>query len=405
MAKPRVLISGGGIAGNVLAYWLGKNGFRVVVIERASSKGTQGQIVDVEGPAEEIVRRMGLLKEIQARTTHEAGFRLVDSENNVIGTVPAGASSASKEIEIMRPELANVLYEAASAQEGIEYRFGSTIRSIRNTPEKVIVEIGQAEKDTTTEEHFDLLVACDGLRSRTRNMIFSPEESESCIKSINTFIAFFSIPAQPQDRPYARVCLFPGRKNVTLKPETEERTSAYLACVKNVQSLRDARESRDVVKQKTAIKEYFQGTGWETDRCLEGMMKTDNFYFEEISQIYLNRWSQGRCVLVGDTAYCPSPLTGQGTTLAIIGSYVLASKIIQNPEDPQKAFQAYEQDFRPLVNKRQPIPLGGRVPLLVNPDTAWGIWLLRLIFGWVTWFAPWRFLPSFGGESYKLPDL
>lgn len=405
MAKHSVLISGGGIAGSVLAYWLGKSGFHVVVLERSSGKGTAGQIIDVEGPAEEVVRRMGLIEEVRARSTHEAGYRMMDATNNVIGTLPAGNSSASKEIEIMRPELADILYTAASAQEEVEFRFNSSVHSITNTPEKVIVEIENSATDQTITESFDMLVACDGLRSKTRNMILSPEECENCIKTINTFIAFFSIPAEPQDKPYARSCQFPGRKLVFIKPETEKRSSAYLGTVKNVEALREARRSRDVTKQKTAIKEYFQGSGWETDRILEGMMDTDNFYFEEISQVYLNRWHQGRCVLLGDTAYCPSPLTGQGTPLAMIGAYVLASKIIATPDNPPKAFEEYDKDFRPFVNKKQPIPLGGLAPKFLNPDTALGIWILRTIFAWVTWLAPWRFLPEFGSESYKLPDL
>lgn len=405
MPKQSVLISGGGIAGSVLAYWLGKNGYHVVVLERSAGKYTAGQIIDVEGPAEEVVRRMGVIEEVRARSTHEAGYRMMDAANNVVGTIPAGSSSASKEIEIMRPELADILYEAAGAQGEVEFRFNASIQSLKNTPEKVIVDIEDSSTKQTTTEDYDILVACDGLRSRTRNMILTPEECKNCIKSINTFIAFFSIPAEPQDQPYARSCQFPGRRLVFTKPETEKRTSAYLGTVNNVQSLRDARESRDVSKQKAAIKEYFQGWGWETDRILKGMMDTDNFYFEEISQVYLDRWHNGRCVLLGDTAYCPSPLTGQGTPLAIIGAYVLASRMIANPDDPQKAFEEYDRDFRPFVNKKQPIPLGGLVPKLINPQTALGIWVLRTIFSWITWLAPWRFIPSFGEESYKLPDL
>lgn len=405
MVKPKVLISGGGIAGNVLAYWLGKHGFRVVVIERASSRGTAGQVIDVAGPAEEIVKRMGLLDEIQRRATHEAGFQLVYPDNRAVGTVPAGTSSASKEIEIMRPELADILYNAAVDSGDVEFRFNTTIQSLSNTKDSVTVETIESKTNTTAKENFDMLVACDGLRSRTRNMILPPEERESCVKSINAFVAFFSIPAEPQDRPYFRVCQFPGRINLATKPENEKRTSVYIGCVKYVQSLHDARESRDVDQQKAAVRDYFTGLGWETERILKGMMETDNFYFEELSQVYLDKWSRGRCVLLGDTAYAPSPLTGQGTPLAIVGAYLLASKLIENPEDPEKAFEAYEKEYRPYVNKKQPIPLRGTAPLILNPETALGIWLLRTIFAVVTWLAPWRFFPESKAESYPLPDI
>lgn len=405
MAKAKVLISGGGIAGNVLAYWLGKQGFRVVVVERSSSKGTAGQIIDVSGPAEEIVKRMGILSEIQSRMTHEAGVQLVYADNRPVGTVPAGASQASKEIEIMRPELADILYNAAVTQGEVEFRFNTMIQSLSNTKEKVIVETLETKTNKCIKEDFDMVVACDGLRSRTRNMILPPNERESCIRSLRAFVAFFSIPAEPQDQPYFRVCHFPGRINMSTKPENEKRTSVYIGTVKYDQSLHDARESRDVTQQKAALKKFFSGLGWETERFLKGMMETDNFYFEELSQVFLDKWSQGRCVLLGDTAYCPSPLTGQGTSLAILGAYVLASKITENPEDPERAFEAYEKDLRPYVNKKQPIPLGGYLPLLFNPETAWGIWILRTILAFFAWLAPWRFFPESKGESYKLPDL
>ena len=131
--------------------------------------------------------------------------------------------------------------------------------------------------------------------------------------------------------------------------------------------------------QKKTVAEIFQGLGWETDRLVKGMMEAKNFYFAEISQVKLTKWSQGRYVLLGDTAYCPSPLTGQGTNLAILGAYVLASKIFKNTENPTDAFEQYEKDMRPYVNKVQPLRLRGYLPLLINPDTSWGIWILRSV--------------------------
>ena len=119
----------------------------------------------------------------------------------------------------------------------------------------------------------------------------------------------------------------------------------------------------------------------------------------------LDKWSQGRCVLLGDTAYCPSPLTGQGTTLAILGAYVFASEIEKDADNPTKAFEQYEKDMRPYVNKVQPIPLGGYLPLLVNPDTSWGIWIYRTILSWISLLQPWRYLPVVKNVPYDLLDF
>ncbi|KAI9799742.1 MAG: hypothetical protein M1833_003861 [Piccolia ochrophora] len=402
---PRVIISGGGIAGTVAAYWLGKHGFQVVVAERSSSENQSGQIIDVEGPAQEIVKRMGVMEDIQSKTTHEAGIRFVDDSGQEFATFPAGKTGISNDIEIMRPALVEALVGAAGSLANVEFRYGRTIQSIQQTDSKVIVEIQERGKDTNPTEEFDILIACDGLRSRTRDMILPVDKRQSCLKSLNVFAAFFSIPAKPQDRPYWNLYVAPGRRSASTKPYTEKETSAYLTYGKYDQKLHDARESRDVKLQKETLAGIFQGLGWETDRLVKGMMEAQNFYFEEITQVKVDKWSEGRCVLLGDTAYCPSPLTGQGTNLAILGAYVLASKIVTDAEHPTRAFEEYEKDIRPYVNKVQPIPLGGYLPLLANPDTSWGIWIYRTIASWISWLQPWKYFPDIKNVPYDLPDF
>ncbi len=402
---PRVIISGAGIAGTVLAYWLGKHGFQVLVVERSSSNNQSGQIIDVEGPAQEIVKRMGVLDEIQSKVTHEAGIRFFDDSNRVFAMFPVGRTGISNEIEIMRPALAGVLLSAADSFPNVEFRYGSIVQSLRQTESKVIVDIQEKGKDTVSQEEFEMLIACDGLRSTTRDMILPSFERKSCVKSVNAFAAFFSLPAEPQDRPYGNLYVGPGRRSALTKPWTEKETSAYLTCCKFDQKLRDARESRDVELQKRTVAAIFQGLGWETDRLVKGMMEAQNFYFEEISQVMLAKWSHGRCALLGDTAYCPSPLTGQGTNLAILGAYVLASKIVKNTGNPTEAFEQYEKDMRPYVSKVQPIPLGGYLPLLLNPDTSWGIWILRIIISWISSLQPWKYFPDVKNVPYDLPDF
>ncbi|KAL9599929.1 MAG: hypothetical protein Q9219_003491 [cf. Caloplaca sp. 3 TL-2023] len=402
----RVLISGAGVAGAVLAYWLGKNGFQVVVIERSPSRTEDGQIIDVEGPSREIVERMGVIDEIQTNITHEAGVRFFDEHGRPFASFPAGKVNVSKEIEIMRPALARILLSAADGFPNVEFRYGRTIQSLQRTETSVTADIQDRGTGAITKEEFDILVACDGLRSKTRDMILPPSERKSCVESTKFFVAFFSIPAEPQDRPWANLFSAPGRRSAFTKPWTEQETSAYLTCGKFDQKLHDARKSRDVKAQKERLAYIFEGLGWETERPVRGMMDAQNFYFEEISLVMLDRWSHGRCALLGDTAYCPSPLTGQGTNLAILGAYVLAYHLVTNREDFSAAFEQYEKDMRPYVNKVQPIPLRGYLPLLLNPDTTWGVWMLRTLTSWVSWLQPWKWFPDLGkGTPYALPEL
>lgn len=407
MPKPRVLISGAGIAGTVLAYWLGKYGFQVVIVERAQSQKQteQGQIIDVEGPAQEIVVRMGLLDDIKAESTHEGGLTFVDKAGRSWGKLIAGQTSLSNEIEIQRPALARILVDAAAKHEGVEIMYGTTIQSVKQTDTDVKVELLRRGDGSTTEKTFDILIASDGLRSKTRDMILDASERRNAIRSVGTYCAYFSVPAEERDRPIWRIYNMPGRKQFSIKPLTKTESSCYAVIKTQDPRFREARESRDVQKQKDIIAKSFSGGGWETNRVMRGMKDTNNFYFEEICQVMLQKWSKGRSVLAGDTAYAPSPLTGQGTNLAFIGAYVLASCIIRHPEDHKKAFQLYEEEFRPYVNKTQPIPLGGRVLYISLPLTIVGCWLLRIVAWFFLSVKLYKLFPEFGTVSYDLPDL
>ncbi|KAL8882790.1 MAG: hypothetical protein Q9192_007519, partial [Flavoplaca navasiana] len=182
---PRVIISGAGIAGTVLAYWLGKNAFDVVVVERSMSSTQSGQIIDVEGPAHEIVTRMGLMEEIKSNVTHEAGMRFVDDSGKEFARFPVGSTRISNEIEIMRPALSGILLAAAENLPNVEFRNGCTIQGLQQTTSDVIVDIHHKANDTTSQEHFDILVAADGLRSPTRDLILPASKRASCLKSID----------------------------------------------------------------------------------------------------------------------------------------------------------------------------------------------------------------------------
>ncbi|KAH6877075.1 oxidoreductase [Thelonectria olida] len=368
MAQKRVLIAGGGIAGPVLAYWLGKSGYKVVVLERLQEHQRQaGQVIDIEGPSKEIVSRMGILDEIQQGSTKEAGVSFVDESGRALGMFPAGQSAgATKLIEIMRPVLGKILFDAADAFENVEFRFGCTVASSEQSENAVQVEYSTIRG------------------TKTRDLILPGTNSQSCIKSLNVFVAFFSIPTQPQDGPCSRLYTMTGRKSALIKPMTEEESSAYFIHAKYDQELHEARESRDIEKQKEVLARRYRGCGWETDRIVQGMLETDNFYFEEISQVKLDKWSHGRCVLLGDAAWCPSPLTGQGTNVAILGAYVLASKLVEHGDDLECALGEYERDMRPFVSTIQSIPLGGYAPLIGNPDSSWGVWLFRSVVSWVS---------------------
>ena len=402
MPTERILICGAGVAGSILAYWLAKYDFQVVVVERAKSEQKLGQGVEIEEPATKIVKLMGILDELKERKTGEIGFKLVDAQARSYGTLGVGTASPTGALELMRGDLTEVLYKAADASANVTYHFETTMHSLRQTQDKVIVDLENRKDKTITTEEFDLVVGADGARSRTRQLVMGSSEKLNCFKPVGAFVAYFSIPKEDRDWPYSQLCNFPGRRILWMRPVGKESkvTSIYLIHVNDdVPNLRRANAAGDRLKQKEALAELYSGLGWETPRVIEQMMRSENFYSEELVQVKLPKWSQNRVVLLGDAAWAPTPFTGEGNQLAIIGPWVLAQELSRNPSPV--AFEMYEKRLRSYVENAQNIPLGGYAPYLFNPQTSWGIWVFRTMYILLTWFV--RFV-SWVNLARILPD-
>ncbi|KAL8792091.1 MAG: hypothetical protein Q9195_005346 [Heterodermia aff. obscurata] len=409
MSKPsKVLISGGGICGPVVAFWLARastasNPIHITVLEKASATVKLGQGIDVEGPAREVVTRMGLLETIKSRTTGEQGFCGIDNNNRAYATIDQGL--LTREIEIMRGDLCEVLTEAAKEMPNVGFHYSRSITNIEQTNELVHVTISTND-GRTYDEDFHAVIACDGIRSRTRNLFLDYADTKDCIKAKDLFVAFFSVPAQPQDGPYARLQHSLGGRTVLIRPVTRDFSSVYLnASGAHPALAKSHSKERDPAEKRQAWANTFSDVNYgEFPRVLKEMQETDNFYSAQISQVKLPTWSKGRCALVGDAAYCPSPITGQGTALAILGAYVLAGELGTNIADPAAAFKEYEKKLREYVERAQQVPLGGRAPNVLNPQTSWGIWFLQTALWLVAFTRIWKLIPDIGNEKFPLPE-
>lgn len=381
MPSERVLICGAGVAGSVLAFWLAKHDFQVVVIERSKAEQKAGQGLEIEEPALKVVKAMGVLDKLNARRTGEMGFRLVDQHSRSYGLFEAGGISPTGALELMRGDLTEVLYKAADESPNVTFLFETTIQSLRQTQDKVIVDLENRSSKATRVEEFDFVIGADGVKSRTRQLTMGSSEKLNCLKPVGAFVAYFSIPKEDQDWPYSRMCNFPGRRILWMRPmgkESEMVSVALIHARDDIPALRRANAANDRLKQKEAFAELYSGLGWETPRVMKQMMEAENFYSDELVQVKLQKWSQHRVALVGDAAWAPSPFTGQGNQLAIIGAWVLAQEMVRNRS--LVAFESYEKRLRAYVESSQNIPLGGYAPYLLNPETVWGIWVLRTFF-------------------------
>lgn len=355
----RVLVSGASIAGPALAWWMQRYGWEVVVVERADELRTAGQNIDVRGAGREVVRRMGLEDAVRAAGTGELGTRFVGRDGRTRAELPAGTGDtdgATAELEILRGELARLLVE--HSRDTTDYRFGTTIAALDDRENGIDVTFADGREET-----FDVVVAADGMRSRTRRLVVG---DRARIEPKGLYTAYLTIPRGATDTDWWRWYSAPGGRSVTLRPDnlgTIRATLSFLSPPRGYEDLDDA-------AQRDLLWRLFADAGWETPRVLDGLRHADEYYFEQVGQVHSPTWHQGRAALVGDAAYCASPVSGMGTSLGLTGAYVLAGELASHVHH-RDAFAGYERIMRPYVDQAQDLPPG--TPRLANPRTRAGI--------------------------------
>ena len=357
--KRKILITGASVAGPTLAYWLSRLGMDVTVVERAPEFRDGGQTIDVRGAGKLVAQRMGLESAIRARTTHEDGLRFVDAQDRTqaeFGIGAFGGNGPVAELEILRGELAKLLIE--HGRDAVDYRFGDSIAALEELPEGVKVRFEQGG-----EAVFDLVIGAEGVGSHTRKLVFGDEVRR---RSFKLYTAYFTIPRTPGDARQMRWFNAPGGLSVCLRPDNLGTTRALLS----FQEAPGAYEKLPIAEQKALLKEKFGALKWETPRILAALEDATDLYFDQISQVKMPRWSKGRIALVGDAAYCASPISGMGTSLGMCGAYVLAGELGRH-DDHAQAFAAYEAIMRPYVDQAQSVPTFA--PRLASPHSRAGI--------------------------------
>jgi 2-polyprenyl-6-methoxyphenol hydroxylase-like FAD-dependent oxidoreductase len=159
-------------------------------------------------------------------------------------------------------------------------------------------------------------------------------------------------------------------------------------------------DRRDIPAQRDILAHRFAGAGWEVPRLLAAMRTASDFYFDSMAQVRLDRWSRGRLALVGDACYCPTPLTGLGTSLALVGAYVLAGELAAAGGDHRVAFARYERLMRPYVDQAQRLPPGG-----VSGYAPTSALAIRLRAMSMRWMSRWPVRNLVAGEFAKAGDI
>lgn len=361
--KKKVLISGASIAGPTLGFWLAKYGFEVTIVERSKALRLGGQNLDVRGAGRAIVRMMGIEEQILAANTGEIGLQFINRNNEVKAEFPSeGSNSFTSEAEILRGDLVNILY--GCTKNDVKYVFGKHITAINQSPDKIEVTFSDDEI-----EEFDLLIAADGVRSTTRKLIFGDEPE---LKFTGLYNAWYTITRTESDTQWARWYTAPKSRVMMLRPDNHGTIRAAFSFLSDDKSYL----SQSDQEQKKIIQDKLKGIGWEEERLMKEINNNDDVYFDGISQVHAPRWFNGRTGMIGDAAYCPTPLTGMGTTLAMVGAYLLAGELSRYDKH-EDAFAAYEKRMRPFVEKVQKLPPG--VPWLAHPKTRFGVSVVNTV--------------------------
>ncbi|MGW4777579.1 FAD-dependent monooxygenase [Streptomyces filamentosus] len=365
MTHRNVLIAGAGIAGPALAHWLKRHGMQATLVERAPAPREGGQTVDLRGAGRDVARMMGLEHTLRAHATREEGIRFVDAANRTRAAFPSGAFGGQgpiADLEILRADLSRILYEATHPY--TEYLFGDEITQLSDTGKRVDVTFRDGP-----DRAFDLVVAADGARSRTRDLVFGDTTD---IHPVGLTTAYFTIPREPSDGTWARWHNATHGRTATLRPDNRGTTRASLSYLSPPRG--DERLAPDA--QKQLLRRLFTGTGWEIPRILTAMDTADDFFLDSVIQVRMPSWSRGRVAVVGDAAYCASPLSGMGTSLALTGAYVLAGELAHHAHHGN-AFARYEHILRPYITRAQHLPPG--VPRIASPRTRAGVHALDAV--------------------------
>jgi 2-polyprenyl-6-methoxyphenol hydroxylase-like FAD-dependent oxidoreductase len=342
----KVLISGASIAGPTLGYWLAEYGFDVEIVERSSDVRGGGYPIDLRGSAMVVADKMGMSDSLRRAHLDIQKLTLFDRDGEAIVALRPEQFSGGTEgvdVEVPRGDLAKLLHERT--RERCIYSFNDHVVALEDTGDEVEVQFKSGRR-----ESYHYVIGADGLHSATRGFIFGPEDP--FIRHLGYFFLGFTMPNIFGLVDEQRVFSTAGRMAGLSSVRGSDRISALMTMA--LDEMPSAAE-RDIDIQRQRFRELFGQDGWHVPRLLDELDRADDLYGDTVSQIRMPSWSKGRIALVGDAAYGPSFVTGQGSSLALVGGYVLAGELARHADDPAAALASYEQECRPFAEANQAV--------------------------------------------------
>jgi 2-polyprenyl-6-methoxyphenol hydroxylase-like FAD-dependent oxidoreductase len=290
-----------------------------------------------------------------------------------------------------RGDLARAIFDTVTDK--IETVFGDGIAAIQEDRDGVDVQF-----EHSPPRRFDLIVGCDGLHSAVRQIVWGAE------KEFEKYLGYYCASFLTTNYPYRQEQTYtsyaePGRQ-ISRYALRGERT-AFLLIFGHEQPVA---QSPDLVNAKAILRDTFKQDRWiEVPEILQRLETCDDLYFDSVSQIRMPSWSRGRVTLIGDAAYCPSLLAGEGAGFALAGAYMLAGELQRANGDHIAAYRAYEQRFRPFIERKQ--KSAEQFASSFTPNTRLGLFVRDIVLR-LTAFSPvsdWL-MRRFVTDQFELTD-
>jgi 2-polyprenyl-6-methoxyphenol hydroxylase-like FAD-dependent oxidoreductase len=355
MSIHKILVVGAGIAGPSVCYWLRRFGFAPTLIEKSNAVRKNGIGLDIRGSALDVVKKMGIYDQLCAQRTQVNLESWVNADGNVLVEKSVGYSS-NDDVEIMRCHLIDILMDSIKE---VPCYFNQEIIEIKQNEKNVAVMFSD---DQTT--NYDMVIGADGLRSSIRKLAF-PKTAYKFIE-LGSYFSVFRIPNYLK-LSRSKIIYESKQKLISITVDGDSENALVALNFRSSEVLGNARDEK---AQKIFIKQHFLDLGWECNELMDYLDICDDFYFDIATQVCMESWSQGRVVLVGDSGYCPSPLSGQGTSLALVGAYVLAGELKMANGDYMTAFERYKTLMSPFINANQELGMLVNETFLLPGDVS-----------------------------------
>jgi 2-polyprenyl-6-methoxyphenol hydroxylase-like FAD-dependent oxidoreductase len=343
----------------------------------------------------DVAERMGLIP-----TLRNAGYSInrvafvtdQGRPRSALGRKALEHALGSRFLSILRGDLARAIYE--TVQLDVETIFGDSIVEISQVAQGVEVSFERGSPRTV-----DLVIGADGLNSAVRAAVFGPRQKFE--RYLGYYAASFVTSGYPQRNEHTYLSYAAPGRQISRYALRDDRTAFFFVFVKQNQF---AESPHDPVAQKQILRDTFSREPWiewpEIERRLESC---DDLYFDAVSQIIMPCWSRERTVLIGDAAYCPSLLAGEGAAFAMAGAYIVAAELEHASGAYGCAFAEYERRFRPFIERKQELARGFAASFA--PRTSFGLFLRDQVIRLTAIPVIGDFLMRrFLGEDFVLPD-